>query len=127
LNEVGLNAEIEVLEFPAVWLEEVFRNHDYNLSTIQHNEPRDLTHFANPDYYFQYDNPEVAALFDQADQAATEEEQVELIRQAVRQINEDAAAEFLYLTPTLILAREGIQGLPENRITESFDVTGLRE
>jgi peptide/nickel transport system substrate-binding protein len=127
LNEVGLNAEIEVLEFPAVWLEEVFRNHDYNLSTIQHNEPRDLTHFANPDYYFQYDNPEVAELFDQADRAATEEEQVELIRQAVRQINEDAAADFLYLTPTLILAREGIQGLPENRITESFDVTGLRE
>jgi peptide/nickel transport system substrate-binding protein len=56
LAAVGIVARIEVLEFP-VWLDVVFKQHDYDLSLVAHVEPRDLAIFADPEYYFGYDNP----------------------------------------------------------------------
>jgi len=55
LREVGITAEISNLEW-AQWLEEVFKAKDFGLSIVSHTEPMDLGIYANPDYYFQYDN-----------------------------------------------------------------------
>jgi len=122
LQEVGITAEIEPLEFPARWLELVFTNADYDLSVIAHVEPRDITAFGNPDYYFRYDSPEVQELLMAADQGA-EDEQVENMQEVARIISEDAAADWLFLQPNLIVATAGVSGLPENRVGESFDLT----
>src|SRR5690606_7059980 len=55
--KVGVTLEVDAVEFPA-WLEDVYGNHDYDLSFVLHVEPRDFGNFANPEYYFGYDNPE---------------------------------------------------------------------
>ncbi len=114
LAEVGITAVIEPLEFPAVWLEQVFTNHDYDLSVIQHSEPRDITAFGDPTYYFGYDNPEVAALFTSAD-AADAATFVEQMGQAARTMAEDAAADWLFLFPLLVVADADLTGIPENQ------------
>jgi peptide/nickel transport system substrate-binding protein len=124
LAEVGISADIEVLEFPARWLEEVLRGKNYDMSLIAHVEPRDITTFADPEYYWGYDSPEFQGLIAQA-QAADEQESVELLQQAARTLAEDAAADWLFLLPSLIVAEKDVQGLPVNRVSESFDLTGV--
>jgi peptide/nickel transport system substrate-binding protein len=124
LAQVGIDAEIEVLEFPAVWLDEVFTSRDYDMSVINHVEPRDIVQYGNPDYYWAYDNPEVQDLLAEADRS-DEDTHVDLMREAARLISEDAAADWLFLAPNLIIVGEGVQGVPENRVGEAFDLTVL--
>ncbi|WP_114907758.1 ABC transporter substrate-binding protein [Ornithinimicrobium murale] len=125
LEEVGFEVTIDDLEFPAAWLEDVFTNADYEMSIVSHVEPRDLgAVFGNPDYYVRYGTPELRALLDEAD-AGTEEVQIEKMKEAATLVSEDAASDFLFLLPNLIVADPGITGLPENAITESFDLSQL--
>ena len=124
LAQVGITAEIDVLEFPARWLEVVLTNHDYDMSIIQHVEPRDISHFANPDYYFGYDSEKVRSLMASAG-ADAPSEQVPAMKAAARQIAEDAAADWLFLFPFLAVADADLSGVPQDAVTESFDVTGI--
>ena len=57
LAEVGIKAQITNVEW-AQWLETVFKGKDFGLSIVSHTEPMDINIYANPDYYFQYDNAE---------------------------------------------------------------------
>ncbi len=124
LSVVGITAEIEVLEFPARWLDVVFKQHDYDMSIISHVEPRDMAIFADPTYYFGYANPQYASLLKQAN-AADEEAGVDLRREAAELLAKDAAADWLFVLPNLIVAEKDVQGLPQNRISESLDLTGV--
>jgi peptide/nickel transport system substrate-binding protein len=124
LREVGIDAQIEPLEFPARWLEDVFRNADYDLSIVSHVEPRDIRTFGDPSYYWRYDNPEVQRLLTESE-TGSPEQQVTGMAQAGRLIAEDAAADWLFLLPNLIVADTDVQGLPQNRIGESLDLTAL--
>ena len=47
------------------------------------------------------------------------------MRQVGRLIAEDAAADWLFILPNLIVADADVKGLPQNRIGEAFDVTAL--
>ncbi|GAA1639807.1 ABC transporter substrate-binding protein [Nonomuraea maheshkhaliensis] len=124
LAQVGINAEIEPLEFPARWLDQVFTKGDYDLSIINHVEPRDMGIFADKSYYFRYDNPEFGKLLAAADEG-TEQEQTDDLKQAAKLLSDDAAADWLFLFPNLIVAKKGVTGLPKNAIAESFDFTAL--
>lgn len=125
LEQVGLRVELDTLEFPAAWLQTVYTDADYDLSIIAHVEPRDLrTVFGDPDYYTRYGEPELVELLDAAD-AGTEAEQIQQLRAAARLLSEDAAADWLFLLPNLVVAEQGITGLPQNAVSESFDLSGL--
>jgi peptide/nickel transport system substrate-binding protein len=124
LAEVGITAEIDLLEFPARWLDVVFNQHDYDMSIIQHVEPRDIAQFGNPSYYFGYNNQNVQQLLTQADQGSAEQ-QISDMKAAAKQIAEDAAADWLFLFPYLAVADADLSGVPQNAITESFDVTSV--
>lgn len=80
--------------------------------------------FGDPNYYTRYDNAQFRDLLQQAD-IGTEEEQVQRMKEAARLLSEDAAGEFLFLLPNLMVADADITGLPENDISESLDVTQL--
>jgi peptide/nickel transport system substrate-binding protein len=124
LDQVGVQVSIEPLDFPAVWLQEVFTERDYDLSIVQHVEGRDITTFGDPDYYWGYDNPKVQELFEQAD-SGSPEEQVSKMREAARILAEDAAANWLFLYPNIIVAKKSVTGLVPNQVSESFDLTGV--
>lgn len=125
LKEVGINATIESSEFPAVWLEDVFTNHDYQMTTVLAVEARDLlTVFNNPDYYIGYDNSKIADIADEAD-AADEEGYIAGMQEVQKQIVEDAASGVLFLFPNIVITKAGLEGVPENSIIESLNLTQL--
>jgi peptide/nickel transport system substrate-binding protein len=124
LEQVGLKVQIDQLEFPAAWLTTVFKNADYDMSIISHVEPRDLGAVFNAKYYTRYDDPQLQALLAAAD-VGDEQTQVADMKQAARRLSEQAAADWLFLLPNLIVADKNLTGLPTNAITESFDLSRL--
>jgi peptide/nickel transport system substrate-binding protein len=124
LEQVGLKVQIDQLEFPAAWLTTVFKNADYDMSIISHVEPRDLGAVFNATYYTRYDDPQLQALLAAAD-VGDEQTQVADMKKAARRLSEQAAADWLFLLPNLVVADKNLTGLPTNAITESFDLSRL--
>jgi peptide/nickel transport system substrate-binding protein len=124
LNEVGVTVSIEPLDFPAVWLKQVFTDHDYDMSIIQHVEARDIVTFASPKYYWGYTNPKLQELVTRGD-SGTPADQVAAMQEVARTINADAAADWLFLFPNIVAAKTKVTGLVRNQVSESFDLTGL--
>ncbi|HEY3510659.1 MAG TPA: ABC transporter substrate-binding protein [Kribbella sp.] len=125
LEQAGLKVQIDQLEFPAAWLTTVFKNADYDMSIIAHVEPRDLgAVFGNPKYYTRYDDPTLQADLAAAD-AGDEATQVAEMKKAARRLSEQAAGDWLFLLPNLMVADKDIKGLPTNAITENFDLSKL--
>ena len=125
LKDVGIDAKIVPAEFPAVWLDKVFTEHDYQMSVILHTEARDmLTIFGDPDYYIGYDNPRVAEVAEQADKGSPDQ-YVAGMQEVARMIVDDAASDPLFLFPNTVVADAGLAGIAANATTESMDLTGL--
>ncbi len=124
LADVGINAELQTVQFPT-WLEQVLTNHDYDLTVVLHAEPRDLDNYANPDYYWEYDNPEVQQLLADARTSTDLDESNELRRQAAALIAQDAAVDWLFLGNDLVVARTGLSGYPTFDTASRFDASGL--
>jgi peptide/nickel transport system substrate-binding protein len=102
----------------------VFKNVDYDMSIISHVEPRDLRNVFKPTYYTRYDDPTLQQLLAAAD-AGDEAAQVDNMKKAARRLSEQAAADWLFLQPNLMVADKNLKGLPQNAITESFDLSKL--
>lgn len=124
LKKIGVQVTIEPLDFPAVWLKQVFTEADYDLSIVQHVEARDITTFGKPDFYWGYDNPEVGRLLAEAD-TGTPEQQTAAMREVARTLNADNAANWLFLYPNIVVAKTKVTGLARNQVSESFDLTRL--
>ena len=124
LEAVGFRVTLDQLEFPAAWLTQVFNGHDFDATIVAHVEPRDMPRVFGKGYYIGYDNPQFQALVKSAD-IGTPAQEIEDMRAAARLLSEDAAADWLFLLPNLMVADSDIAGLPTNAISESFDLTGL--
>ncbi len=122
--KVGVTLDVNRVEF-ATWLEDVYSNHDYELSFVLHVEPRDFANFANPDYYFGYDNPEVQELYQRALTELDPEASAALLAEAARIVSEDHAADWLYNGTTLTALAPGISGFPEDSINSRIDLAGV--
>ncbi|WP_341873878.1 ABC transporter substrate-binding protein [Leucobacter coleopterorum] len=125
LKDVGINVTIKSSEFPAVWLDDVFTKHDYQMTTVLAVEARDLlTVFNDPNYYIGYDNSVIAPIAAEAD-AADEAGYVAGMKKVARQVVDDAASGVLFLFPNIVVAKADLQGLPKNAIVESLNLTEL--
>ncbi|MDO4910411.1 MAG: ABC transporter substrate-binding protein [Corynebacterium sp.] len=125
LRDIGFDVHIETLEFPAVWLQDVFKSADYDMSLIVHVEPRDLTTiFGNPEYYIRYDNQQVRDEFAAADRGDYQD-MVADMRTAVDLIMDDAAADNLFNFPNIVISAPGISGINPSAPTGTLDVAGI--
>ncbi len=123
LAEVGIELEVDEIDF-AQWLKEVYGQGDYDMTIISHVEPRDISNFANPEYYWHYDNPEFAELIREADVGPVDQ-QVALMKQAARMLADDAAADWLFLLPNLVVTTTEVSGIKVNATGLSFDLTSV--
>lgn len=123
LKQVGVNVTIDELQF-GVWYSDVFTKGNYDLTIVAHVEARDVFRFAEPKYYWHYDNPEFQKLVKQAD-ASPAADEVPLMKQAVKLLATDVASDWLFALPNLVITREGITGVPQNATSLSFDVTTI--
>lgn len=122
--KVGVTLEVDSVEFPT-WLEDVYSNHDYDLSFVLHVEPRDFGNFANPDYYFGYDSSEVQDLYGRALQEVDPKQSAKLLAEAARVVSEDHAADWLYNGATITAVSPLVSGFPEDSINSRIDLAGV--
>ncbi|MGM1017764.1 MAG: ABC transporter substrate-binding protein [Actinomycetota bacterium] len=122
--EVGVTLDVNPVEFPT-WLEDVYGNKDYDLSFVLHVEPRDFANFADPDYYFGYDNPDVQALYTEALAEIDPDASAELLAEAARLVSEDHAADWLYNGATITAVRPIVSGFPQDSINSRIDLTAV--
>jgi len=123
-KKVGVTLKVNSVEFPA-WLDTVYTKHDYDLSFVLHVEPRDFGNFANPKYYFGYDNPEVQKLYAQSQAELDAKKSADLLSQAAEIVAKDAAADWLYEDQTLTAVRPGVNGFPKDSINSRLDLRGV--
>ena len=123
LKEVGITVEIEELEF-ARWLDLVFGQKDFDMTIVAHVEPRDLAMYVSGANYINYANPAFDELIVAANQG-TEEEFVSKQKEAARVLAEDAAADWLWLLPNIIITTPEISGVQKDQTSLAFDVTGI--
>ena len=123
LSEVGVELKIIPTEFPAKWIEEVFRNKDYDVTVVSHTEPLDIDIYARDSYYFNYKNDKFRALI--ADIARTTDEKTRFAKYAEAQkiLAEDVPALFLFQLPKLGVWNAKLKGLWENSPMPANDVT----
>ncbi|RAF08460.1 ABC transporter substrate-binding protein, partial [Burkholderia multivorans] len=55
----------------------------------------------------------------------TEEEYISGMKDIARTITEDAAADFLFLFPNLVVAKADVAGIPVNRVSDAFRIADL--
>ncbi len=125
LATVGITVQDSNVDF-ATWLKQVFTDHDYDLTIVNHVEPRDaVTLFGNPNYYFGYDNPTVRDLFTKADQELSDDATAADYRQALDLLATDAPVVWLWSFPNLIVADTGVTGVVKNQISAAFELATM--
>ena len=124
LAEVGITLRVKRVDF-TTWLDQVFKNKDFQLSMVDHVEARDFGNWANPDYYFGYDNPEVQRLYAESIATTSTSEKVSALRKAARIVSEDAAGEWLYTATEITAVRKGVTGFPVDGGNSRLDLAGL--
>jgi len=124
LADVGITAKINNVEW-AQWLETVFKGKNFGLTIISHTEPMDIGIYANPDYYFQYDNPDFQALMTKLNATTDPDMRAEMLGEAQKTIAEDYVNGYLFQLAALSVAKAGVQGLWSNAPTQATDLTGV--
>lgn len=122
LREVGITLTVKQVEFPA-WLDTVYKQHDYDLSYVDHAEARDFANYANPDYYFGYDNRQVQDLYAQSQETTDLDASSKLLAQAAKLVSEDAAADWLYNSSGNQVIRDTISGFPTSNTNARLDLS----
>jgi peptide/nickel transport system substrate-binding protein len=123
--EIGIELELINLEW-AQWLEDVLTNKDYDLSIIAHVEPFDIGIYADPDYYFGYDNPEFAELIETLNGTIEESERAALAQDAQRILAEDAVNGFLFELAQTGVWNANLEGMWQDSPIEGVVLRDIR-
>ncbi|WP_411139586.1 ABC transporter substrate-binding protein [Streptomyces sp. x-80] len=126
LAKVGITVEINTIT-PDEWYTKVYKNHDFTATLQEHVNDRDLVWYGNPDFYWGYDDKQVQNWIEQAERASTTDEQTELLKKANRKTAEDAASDWLYLYPQIVVANSKLSGYPVNGLNSQFFAYGIEK
>lgn len=124
LAAVGIKAEISNVEW-AQWLETVFKGKNFGLTIVSHTEPMDIGIYANPGYYFQYDNPAFQELMTKLNSTTDPDMRTAMLGEAQTIISSDYVNGYLFQLAALSVAKAGIQGLWANAPTQANDLTAV--
>ena len=124
LRAVGIETEISNLEW-AQWLEEVFRGYDFGLTIVSHTEPADIGIYANPTYYFQYENPAFQQLISDLSTENAPAVRSEKLKEAQTIISEDYVNGYLFQLALTTVVNSKLNGIWENAPTQAVDLTGV--
>jgi len=109
LAKVGINAKIENVEW-AQWLSGTFKG-NFDLTVINHVEPLDYMAYANPQYYWGYDNAAFRELTAKHSATTDKKERTRLFGEIQRKIAADAVNVFIFNPSNVAVYRKGLKGL----------------
>lgn len=124
LNAVGITLKVDSVDFPT-WLSTVYTNKDYELSFVLHTEARDFENWANPAYYFTYDNAQVQDLYQKSLSATDDAAAADYLTQAARIVSEDSAADWLFNGASVVAVGDGITGVPIDNANARLNLSQL--
>lgn len=124
LADVGITLKVDNVEFPT-WLSDVYTNKDYELSFVLHTEAHDFENWANPDYYFTYDNAEVQELYKKSVAATDPDTAADLLKQAAKIVAQDQAADWLYNGASVVAVGTNVTGFPTTGTNERMNLSDL--
>lgn len=124
LGKVGFDVTITPVTWDE-WLDRVFTKADYDLTIVCHIERNDMAIYANPDYYFRFDNAEYRDLIAAAGAAAEPQERTAALRAAARLLSEQSPSDWLWLMPSLQVAKRGVTGLAKNSVGDSYNIARI--
>lgn len=124
LNRVGIDVSIENLEW-AQWIDQVLRNRNYDLTIVAHVEPMDINIYANPNYYFGYDDADFQKIIADIDASTDKTATSVLYKQAQRKIAEDAVNGYLYQLGKYGVWKRGVKGMWANYPIRSNDLRNV--
>jgi peptide/nickel transport system substrate-binding protein len=107
LLQVGIRLKIELTEW-GQWIDRVFKGGDFDLTVIGHAEPFDINIYANPKYYFHYDNPAFQETLRKAEMEPAPRAQRERYVACQKILAEDAVNGFLFVLPSLPTMRKEV-------------------
>ncbi|MBS3813346.1 ABC transporter substrate-binding protein [Candidatus Bipolaricaulota bacterium] len=100
LQEVGIDLRVQKIGW-GQWLQKVFSNAEYEMTIIGHAEAFDISIYANPDYYFKYDNKRFAEIIERAESEVDRTKRRGLYAIAQWILAEDVPSAFLFSAPSL--------------------------
>jgi peptide/nickel transport system substrate-binding protein len=121
-KKVGIQLKIELIEW-GQWIDRVYMNADYDLTVIGHVEAFDIGIYANPKYYFRYDNPRFQEVIKRARGSVDPAEQKKLYAIAQYILAHDAVNGFLFEAPSLPAMRQQVMGWWKDYPAIAHDVT----
>ena len=123
--QVGIRLELVNVEW-AQWLEDVLTNKDFDLTIVSHVEPFDIGIYANPDYYFGYDNSEVQALNETLNATTDEAQRKVLAEQIQTIISRDAVNGYLFELAQTGVWNARLEGMWQNAPIEGVVLRDIR-
>lgn len=117
LKEIGITANIELVEFGTTWLTEVYGNRNYEATVVAVDSKTVAPHgwfekniSTGSNNFTNYSNPEFDELYNLAFTTIDEEEKVDLYRQMQMLLAEDAASIYLQNPSNLVAVSKKLDG-----------------
>lgn len=126
LAKIGVTVDIRIITANE-WYTKVYQAHDFEATLQEHVNHRDIVFYGNPDFYWGYNNPEVIDLIKQSEASASIEEQTEKLTEANKIIAEDAASDWLYLYPQIVVSASNVTGYPINGLNSQFYAAAIEK
>ncbi|HET8727195.1 MAG TPA: ABC transporter substrate-binding protein [Alphaproteobacteria bacterium] len=123
LAEIGIRVDLEPVEW-AQWLEQVFTNHDYDMTIVSHVEPLDIGIYGRGlNYYFGYRSEAFGEILAALDDTTDESERRRLYGQAQEILGRDLASIFLFQLPKIGVRAAKLEGMWSNSPVPANDMT----
>ena len=119
LAKVGITVNINIITADQ-WYNNVYKKLDYAATLQEHVNDRDVVWYGNPNFYWGYKNSNVISLINAAEQAKSASAQTQLLKRANRFIVADAASDWIYLYPQIVVASSTLSGYPINGLNSQF-------
>lgn len=110
LAEAGVTVNVENVEW-GFWIEEVFRNRNYDMTVIAHTSPNDLGNFARgPEYFYGFQSDDYDALWERIRTESDTATRNALLQEAQQYVADNAIHGYLFQLPRLGVYKDGITG-----------------
>src|SRR3569833_1062134 len=126
LAKVGVTVNINVITANE-WYTKVYQQHDIAATLQEHVNHRDIVFYGDPNFYWGYDNPEVVKQIADSEAAMTVDEQTADLKKANEIIAKDAASDWLYLYPQIVVSAANVTGYPLNGLNSQFFVYDIKK
>ncbi|MDO1582633.1 ABC transporter substrate-binding protein [Rhizobium oryzicola] len=124
--KIGVKVNINIITANE-WYSKVYKAHDFQATLQEHVNHRDIVFYSNPDFYWGYNNSKAIDLVKSSEASMTTDEQTGRLKEANTQIAEDAASNWLYLYPQIVVSKASVTGYPVNGLNSQFFTSAIQK